>query len=88
MNIYLEVTETPSPTDLKFLGDQLTAFNDSDVGPSQRMPLAVFVRDESDRVVGGISGYIAWGWLYIQWLWVDESFRGQHMAGRMLAVAE
>ncbi|MBQ9353713.1 GNAT family N-acetyltransferase [Phyllobacterium sp.] len=88
MNIHLEVTEAPSPTDLKFLGDQLTAFNDGDVGPGQRVALAVFVRDEADRVVGGISGYTAWGWLYVQWLWVDESFRGQHMAGRMLDAAE
>lgn len=88
MNIHLEVTEAPWPTDLKFLGDQLTAFNDSDVGPSQRVALAVFVRDETDRIVGGISGYTAWGWLYIQWLWVDENFRGQHMAGTMLDAAE
>lgn len=88
MNIHLEVTEAPSSTDLKFLGDQLTAFNDGDVGPSERVALAVFGRDETDRVVCGISGYTAWGWLYIQWLWVDENFRGQHMAGRMLDAAE
>jgi len=37
---------------------------------------------------GGISGYTAWGWLYVQWLWVDEKLRGQGTAGRMLEAAE
>jgi GNAT superfamily N-acetyltransferase len=38
--------------------------------------------------VAGISGYTAWGWLYVQWLWVDESLRGRTIAGRMLDAAE
>jgi GNAT superfamily N-acetyltransferase len=38
--------------------------------------------------VAGISGYTAWGWLYVQWLWVAEAQRGQGLAGRMLAAAE
>lgn len=48
----------------------------------------MFVRDEHGAVVAGISGYTAWGWLHVQWLWVDERLRGQHMAGRMLDAAE
>ena len=30
----------------------------------------------------------AWGWLYVQWLWVDERRRGKRMASRMLDAAE
>ncbi len=88
MNTTLETTADPRPEELAFLGERLTAFNDSDVGASERKPLAVFVRDEDSAVVAGISGYTAWGWLYVQWLWVDERLRGQHMAGRMLDAAE
>jgi GNAT superfamily N-acetyltransferase len=29
-----------------------------------------------------------WGWLYVQRLWVDESQRGQGLAGEMLSAAE
>ena len=36
----------------------------------------------------GSSGYTAWGWLYVQWLWVAEARRGEGLSGRMLAVAE
>lgn len=88
MSVSLEVTAAPLPQDLQFVGEQLAAFNDSDVGPSGRQAIAVFVRDESGAVVAGISGYTAWGWLYVQWLWVDEKLRGQHVATKMLDAVE
>ncbi|WP_376705787.1 GNAT family N-acetyltransferase [Mesorhizobium sp. ISC25] len=87
-NTTLETTADPLPHELAFLGERLTAFNDSDVGASGRKTLAVFVRDKRGAIVAGISGYTAWGWLYVQWLWVDEKLRGQHMAGTMLEAAE
>ena len=36
----------------------------------------------------GISGYTAWGWLYVQWLWIAEDQRGKGLAGQMLGAAE
>jgi GNAT superfamily N-acetyltransferase len=84
----LETIATPSPRELAFLGERLASFNDGDVGASLRTALAVFVRDEAGAVVAGISGYTAWGWLYVQWLWVDERLRGQRLAGQMLDAAE
>jgi GNAT superfamily N-acetyltransferase len=84
----ISVTETPVAEDLAVVGEQLTAFNEADVGPADRRPLAVFVRDEAGTVVAGISGYTAWGWLYVQWLWVAATQRGAGLAGRMLAAAE
>ena len=84
----LTVTAEPSPADLATIGGNLAAFNDADVGPSDRQALAVVVHDGSGAVVAGISGYTAWGWLYVQWLWIAETQRGQGLAGRMLAAAE
>ena len=81
------VTATPSSGDLEFIGARLAAFNEADVGPADRKALAVVVRDAAE-IVAGISGYTAWGWLYVQWLWVAEAARGQGLAGRMLAAAE
>jgi GNAT superfamily N-acetyltransferase len=84
----LTVTATPTPAELETIGGALTAFNEADVGPAERVPLAVLVRNEAGTVVAGISGYTAWGWLYVQWLWVHETQRGQGLAGKMLAAAE
>jgi len=83
----MEVTDSPSADDLAAIQAGLTSFNESDVGPADRKPLAVVVREDG-KVVAGISGYTAWGWLYVQWLWVDESQRGHGLAARMLAAAE
>ena len=82
------VTDAPSADELDVIGGSLAAFNDSDVGPASRRPLAVLVREENGALVAGLSGYAAWGWLYVQWLWVSEGRRGQGLAGRMLVAAE
>jgi GNAT superfamily N-acetyltransferase len=84
----IEVTSEPNERDLKALGDSLAAFNDADVGPSGKIPIAVFVRDDAGTIRAGVSGYTAWGWLFTQWLWVDEGLRGRNVAGEMLAAAE
>ena len=84
----LEVTDSPSAEALKRVGDALGAFNEGDVGPADRRALAVFVRDVDDTLVAGLSGHTAWGWLYVQWLWVAEDQRGHGLAGRMLFAAE
>ncbi|HEY0125132.1 MAG TPA: GNAT family N-acetyltransferase [Rhizobium sp.] len=84
----LNVTDTPSESDLAAIGEGLTAFNAADVGPSERRSLAVLIRDESGKTIGGISGYTAWGWLFTAWLFVPETLRGQGMAGKLLEAAE
>jgi GNAT superfamily N-acetyltransferase len=88
MSVTLEVTSEPAERDLRIVGESLTAFNTADVGPAEKTPLAVFARDEASSVVAGISGYTAWGWLYVQWLWVHEQHRGENLARRMLNAAE
>lgn len=86
MNIVVEVD--PAADDLALIGARLSDFNAADVGPSGRITLAVFARDEDAAILGGLSGYTAWGWLYVQWLFVDERARGRNLAGGMLEAAE
>lgn len=83
----LDVTNTPSAEDLANVAQALTAFNEADVGPKDMIPIAVFVREE-ETIVAGLAGNTAWGWLYVQNLWVSEAARGQGLAGKMLAQAE
>ena len=84
----LTLTDSPTPEDLAAIGDNLAAFNEADVGPANRQPLAVLLRDDAGTILGGLSGYTAWGWLYIQWLWLHPSERGHGWAARLLATAE
>ncbi|WP_117193638.1 GNAT family N-acetyltransferase [Rhizobium terrae] len=84
----LEVTASPEAHELAAIGDGLSAFNDADVGPSERRPLAVLIRDIDGKVIGGLNGYTAWGWLFTQWLFVPDALRGTGIAGRLLTEAE
>lgn len=88
MTITLDITATPSDADLAMLSERLTAFNAADVGPAGKELLAIFVRNEMGEIIGGLSGYTAWGWLYVQWLWLAETLRGQGLAGKLLSAAE
>ncbi len=87
MALQFELTDAPDPADLAAIGEGLAAFNAAEVGPSERRALAIVLRD-GEAVVGGLSGYTAWGWLYVQWLWLAEAQRGQGIAGRLLEMAE
>lgn len=84
----LDITASPLPEELAAISEGLTAFNDADVGPSERKLLAVLIRDVDGHVIGGLSGYTAWGWLFTQWLFIPGALRGEGMAGKLLAQAE
>ena len=83
-----DITDTPAAPDLDALSSHLGAFNDADVGPMSRRPLAIFVRGDDGDLQAGLSGYSGSNWLFTQWLWVGEDLRGQGVAGRMLDMAE
>ncbi|MNE01993.1 Acetyltransferase (GNAT) family protein [compost metagenome] len=84
----IEVTASPTGEDLDVILKSLTAYNEAAVGPADRMPLAVLIRDEQGKSIGGLSGYTSWGWLFTQLLFIPESLRGQSMASELLDQAE
>lgn len=88
MTLSATVTDTPSEAEVAAIGEGLTAYNAATVGPADRRLLAVVLRDEAGTVQGGLTGHTAWGWLFVQWLWIAEGVRGQGQAGRLLALAE
>lgn len=83
-----ELTASPSTVELAAITDALSAFNNSDVGPSDRQPLAVLIRDTDGKVTGGLSGFTAWGWLFTQMLYIPDTLRGTGIARKILAKAE
>jgi len=88
--ISFEISCSPSEEDQDLILKGLIGFNVSEVGPSNELPLAILMRnsDLGGAVVGGLSGYTAWGWLFIEKLWLPEALRGQGLAAKLLADAE
>lgn len=62
--------------------------NREQVGSREFVELALIVRNEDDRVVGGVLGGSIWGWMLIEVLWVDKELRGQGLGTLLLDQAE
>lgn len=75
--MFLTPPEAPNDEDLKQLANGLRSYNLSYIGEHKPQKVGTFVKSDSGAVVGGAYGVINWGWLYIDWLWCDESIRGQ-----------
>jgi GNAT superfamily N-acetyltransferase len=80
--------ETASPEDVRFVGDQLTAFNRAHAPDPGWSHVRLFLRDETGAIRGGLLGDVYFGWLYVAILWIDEAHRGQGHGQELLRQAE
>jgi len=77
-----------SSADVEFIRDGLSLFNVAATGVSYYAPLAIFVRDERDAILGGACGHVWGGWLALSLLWVAEPLRGKGCGRKLLEAAE
>src|SRR5262245_29950861 len=72
---------------LRILGEQLSRFHRyATCGDYQE--LIALLWDGPDRLVGGLLGATHSGWLYVEFLWVEEAVRGRGYGSRLLSAAE
>ena len=82
------ITTEPAPDLVQYLEDQIYEFNARVTGIRDGEWLAIFVRDERDRIVAGICGNTWGGCLEIRQFWVEESRRKKGLGTRLLGAAE
>jgi GNAT superfamily N-acetyltransferase len=89
MNINHTMTKcTPSAEELQFLDDRIYEFNTIKTGKDDGQLFAIFIRNEQQEIVAGLSG---WTWAEaceIQNLWVHSDWRGQGYGRDLLQSAE
>ena len=88
MNIKMELVENAVPEDIKVIQDGLADYNRTKVGPENYSPMHFFLRDDQNRVIGGLLGVVYWGWCTVEYLWVSEEVRGQGYGKALLEAAE
>ena len=89
MTPIIETTETPDPADRHAILAPLAAYNESKVGPTAVLPLAILLRDPGDnRIIGGLTGRSLYDWLFVEWLVVPETLRGQGIGRQLMGRAE
>lgn len=87
--IDMDLTDHVDPADEALILAGLSTFNDTELlGPTDRRPLAVFLRNDAGAVIGGLVAHTARGWLYVRMLFVPDALRGQGYGSRLLQMAE
>lgn len=57
-------------------------------GLSPIRPFSLFIKDQKEQVLGGASGTLFYGSLYVDSLWVDETLRNQGWGTKLMHEAE
>lgn len=84
----LVISAEPAPGDVHYLEDRLYEFNSAATGIADGEWLAIFVRDDDQRIVAGICGNTWGGWAEIRQFWVEEARRRQGLGTRLLGAAQ
>jgi GNAT superfamily N-acetyltransferase len=82
------VTCEPAPEDVHYLEERIAEFNAAATGITDGAWLAIFIRDDAQRIVAGIAGSTWGGCCEIRQFWVEESRRGRGLGTRLLLAAE
>jgi GNAT superfamily N-acetyltransferase len=85
---HLSVEHSPSNDDVEIVRQGLEAYNVARTGRDDARPLAIFLRDDAGRIVGGLYGWTFWDWLAIDILWLDAAVRHQQYGTRLIEQAE
>jgi len=89
MDYEIVFKEKLTPDDLAVLDDGINRHTEDRFGKVPRGSLAFFMQDADGRVVAGITGYWnAFGWLYVNSLWVDEEARGSGLGAHLMRLIE
>jgi GNAT superfamily N-acetyltransferase len=84
----IQLEEAPAPEDFQFVFDALTEYNRRYAPDIDYRRLCIFIRDEQNKIIGGLLGETAWGWLHVSILWLSEGLRRQGYGSRLLAMTE
>lgn len=82
--IIIEPVLSAQPEDVNELLLNLRAYNHSKLWANVKKPVGCFCRDLSGKMLGGAFGYDSWGWLNIDLVWVDENYRGNDIATKLM----
>jgi GNAT superfamily N-acetyltransferase len=77
----------PQPGFQEKLGEAINDFMAETV-PGELQRFAVRLNDPDGLLVGGLSGRMAWDWLFVAALWVHRDRRGQGVGRALLSAAE
>jgi ribosomal protein S18 acetylase RimI-like enzyme len=77
-----------SREDIDGIVDRIDAWNMAVTGVQEFHQVAIFLRDATGAIRGGVTGGVWGGWLHVIGLWVDEPLRGRGLGNQLIHAAE
>ena len=84
----IEPAHDCSDADIKILTQGLDTSAQKERGMPPVELFAFFLRDEKQKIAGGCNGFMYYGCLYIDQIWIDEAYRGQDYGTKLIFAAE
>lgn len=79
MNIKLN--NSPSESDIEYLRQKI---DQETPEYSDYSPFGIFIKDINEQIIAGCNGYIIFGIIYTDQLWVDKNYRKSGIARELL----
>ena len=77
----IEYTRNPTASDIDFITKQINQ-ETSEYG--EVYPFAFFMRDDDSKIIAGANGFILYGKIYTDQLWVDKQCGIQGIASKLM----
>lgn len=84
----IELLENPDQELVDYLSKQIADFNWAQWEVSERLPLAVQIKNDDGEVIAGAAARTFGDWLLLDTLWVSEQLRGQDVGSKILEKVE
>jgi GNAT superfamily N-acetyltransferase len=88
MNFSITVSDQPDAAARTAIARGLGAYNRQQTRTDDYRPLAALLTNSDSDVVGGLWGNTAYGWLFVELLFVPETLRGQRIGTELMQRAE
>lgn len=83
-----QITDHIEENDRAEILDGLVEYNLARIEDKNPKELGIYLRDKQENIIAGLIGETHGNWLMIEFLWVDERLRGQHIGSQILEEAE
>lgn len=87
----MEILKQWNQLDSDYIRQKVIQHNMANIPEEVKHPknqVSFILRDDNQQILGGITGTIFWYQLHIDFLWVDESLRGQGYGKELLIKIE
>lgn len=82
------ITDDGNERDVNEIHEMLKEYNLSHREAAQNVPIGVFLEDENNRKLAGLTGETFGNWLCVRYLFVSEQLRGKGIGSKLLEAAE